>query len=109
MRAAPTVARASRGWDNAKKVYGRKRYFAVHTSGLLLEVLVSPASTLDRDAARPLLFDLHRARRKVRLAWADGGYAGKLLPWSASWLKLSVRSSNGPTTYTPSQSSPAGG
>ena len=43
------------------------------------------------DAARPLLFNLHRARRKVRLAWADGGYAGKLLPWSATWLKLTVQ------------------
>jgi hypothetical protein len=26
----------------------------------------------DRDAARPLLFNLHRARRRVRRAWADG-------------------------------------
>ena len=91
VRAAPTVARASRGWDNAKKVNGRKRHIAVDTSGLLLEVLVTPASTQDRDAARPLLFNLHRARRKVRLAWADGGYAGKLLPWSATWLKLTVQ------------------
>ena len=31
-----------------------------------------------------------RARRSVRRAWADGGYAGKLLPWAATWLKLTV-------------------
>ncbi len=40
----------------------------------------------DRDAARPLLFNLHRARRRIRLAWADGGYAGKLQPWAATYL-----------------------
>ena len=63
VRAAPTVPRSSRGWDAAKKVNGRKRHIAVDTSGLLLEVLVTTASTQDRDAARPLLFNLHRARR----------------------------------------------
>jgi transposase len=91
VRAAPTVPKASRGWDNAKKVNGRKRHIAVDTAGLLLEVLVTPASVQDRDAARPLLFNLHRARRRVRHTWADGGYAGKLLPWAATWLKLTVQ------------------
>jgi len=90
VRAAATVPRASRGWDNAKKVNGRKRHIAVDTSGLLLEVLVTPASTQDRDAARPLLFNLKRARRRVRHAWADAVYAGKLLPWAATWLKVTV-------------------
>jgi transposase len=91
VRAAPTVPRSSRGWDNAKKVNGRKRHIAVDTTGLLLEVLVTPASTQDRDAARPLLFNLHRARRRIRLAWADGGYTGKLQPWAATYLKLTVQ------------------
>jgi transposase len=91
VRAAPTVPRSSRGWDAAKKVNGRKRHIAVDTSGLLLEVLVTTASTQDRDAARPLLFNLHRARRRIRLAWADGGYAGKLQPWAATYLKLTVQ------------------
>ena len=58
VRAAPTVPRSSRGWDAAKKVNGRKRHIAVDTSGLLLEVLVTTASTQDRAAARPLLFNL---------------------------------------------------
>ena len=109
VRAAPTVARASRGWDNAKKVNGRKRHIAVDTSGLLLEVLVTPASTQDRDAARPLLFNLHRARRKVRLAWADGGYAGNCSPGRPPGSSSPSRSSNGPATCTPSPSCPAGG
>jgi transposase len=42
VRAAPTVPKASRGWDNAKKVNGRKRHIAVDTTGLLLEVLATP-------------------------------------------------------------------
>ena len=91
VRAAPTVPRSSRGWDAAKKVNGRKRHIAVDTSGLLLEALVTTASTQDRDAARPLLFNLHRARRRVRRAWADSVYAGKLQPWAATYLKLTVQ------------------
>jgi transposase len=91
VRAAPTVPKASRGWDAAKKVNGRKRHIAVDTTGLLLEVLATPASVQDRDAARPLLFNLHRARRRIRLAWADGGYAGKVQPWAATYLKLTVQ------------------
>ena len=90
VRAAATVPRSSRGWDNAKKVNGRKRHIAVNTTGLLLEVLVTPASTQDRDAARPLLWNLKRSRRRIRRTWADGGYTGKLLPWAATWLKLTV-------------------
>ena len=90
VRAAATVPKASRGWDNAKKVNGRKRHIAVDTGGLLLEVLATPASVQDRDAARPLLFNLTRARRRVRRAWADAVYAGKLQPWAATYLKLTV-------------------
>ena len=90
VRAAATVPKATRGWDNAKKVNGRKRHIAVNTTGLLLEVLITPASTQDRDAARPLLFNLKRGRRRVRRAWADAGYSGKLAPWAARWLKLTV-------------------
>ena len=90
VRAAATVPKASRGWDNAKKVNGRKRHLAVDTTGLLLEVLATPACVQDRDAARPLLFNLHRARRRVRRAWADSAYAGKLQPWAATYLKVTV-------------------
>ena len=54
-------------------------------------MLATPASVQDRDAARPLLFNLHRARRRVRHAWADAVYAGKLQPWAATYLKLTVQ------------------
>jgi hypothetical protein len=50
--------------------------------GLLLTVLVTAASVQDRDAARPLLWNLRRAFPAVKLAWADGGYAEKLVTWA---------------------------
>ena len=52
------VARAGRGYDAGKKINGRKRHIAVDTGGLLLTVLVTAASVQDRDAARPLLWNL---------------------------------------------------
>ena len=90
VKGSEMVARAGRGYDAGKKINGRKRHIAVDTTGLLLEVLITPASVQDRDAARPLLFNLKRARRRIRHAWADAGYAGKLLPWAGRWLKLDV-------------------
>lgn len=89
VRAADTVARASRGWDNGKKVNGRKRHIAVDTLGLLLAVVVTPASVQDRDGARPLLWRLRAGSRHVRLAWADAGYAGKLVTWATA-LRLVI-------------------
>src|SRR6266480_462821 len=91
VRAADTVPRASRGWDNAKKVNGRKRHIAVDAMGLLLAVVITAASVQDRDAARPLLWNLHRASRHIRLIWADAVYTGKLQPWAATYLKLTVQ------------------
>jgi transposase len=90
VRAAETVAKDSRGFDAGKKVQGRKRHIAVDTIGLLLTVLVTAASVQDRDAARPLLWNLRRAFPAIRLAWADGIYAGKLVTWAAAALKLTL-------------------
>ena len=91
VRAAEEVARSSRGYDAGKKVQGRKRHIAVDTIGLLLTVLVTAASVQDRDAARPLLWNLRKAFPAVSLAWADGGYAGKLVTWAASKLKPKLK------------------
>jgi transposase len=87
VKAAETVARASRGYDAGKKINGRKRHIAVDTLGLLLTVLVTVAGVQDRDGAKPLLWNLRRAFPSVRLAWADGGYAGKLVTWARTRLR----------------------
>jgi transposase len=82
VKAAETVGRSSRGFDAGKKINGRKRHIAVDTLGLLLCVLVTAASVQDRDGARPLLDLLAGYCQRVRLVWADGGYAGKLVDWA---------------------------
>jgi transposase len=89
VRAADTVPWASRGWDNAEKDGGRKRYIAVDATGLVLAMVITAASVQDRDADRPLLWNLSRCCTRVRLAWADAGYAGKLATWAAS-LKIQL-------------------
>jgi transposase len=91
VRASDWVSRATKGDDAAKKVHGRKRHLAVDTGGLLLEVLVTPASTQDRDGGRRLLWRLRRHLPTIRLVWADAGYAGKLLTWAAQVLAVTVQ------------------
>ncbi|ONI92777.1 IS5 family transposase [Saccharothrix sp. ALI-22-I] len=91
VRAAETVGRATRGWDGGKKVAGRKRHIVVDTVGLLLAVLVTPASTQDRVAARSLLRRMRdTAGGWVALVWADGAYTGTLLGWARKTLRLVV-------------------
>ncbi len=53
-----------------KRVNGRKRHIAVDVMGLVLDVLITAASVQDRQSARPLLWNTHRACRYVRLVWA---------------------------------------
>ena len=62
-------------------------HIAAGTIGLLLTVLITAAGVQDRDGARPLLWNLRKAFPSVRLTWADGGYAGKLVTWARSKLK----------------------
>jgi putative transposase len=91
VRAADTVPKATRGWDAAKKVNGRKRHIAVDATGLLLDVVITAASVQDRDAARPLLWNLRRACPRVQLAWADSGYqAHRLTAWATA-LRITLQ------------------
>ncbi len=71
----------TRGYDAAKKVSGRKRHLAVDCLGLLLAVMITPASTQDRDAARPLIKSMVKTYGRLQLLWADGGYLGALVGW----------------------------
>ena len=90
VKGADTVGRNTRGYDAGKKVNGRKRHIAVDTIGMLLVVMVTAASVQDRDGARPLLARVRCHYPRLRLVWADGGYAGKLVAWAASLLDLAV-------------------
>lgn len=102
VRAADTVSRGSRGWDAGKKVNGRKRHLAVDVLGLILAIVVTPASVQDRDGARPLLWLLRHDHRRIRLAWVDSAYAGKLVTWAKDTLHLVVevvKKQPGQTTF----------
>ena len=91
LRAAETVGRSSRGYDAGKKVNGRKRHIVVDTCGLLLAVLITGANVQDRDGARPLLWAVRACFPSIRLLWADSGYAGQLVGWAATHLRLTVQ------------------
>jgi putative transposase len=100
VRAADTVPRATRGWDAAKKVNGRKRHIAVDATGLVLDVVITAASVQDRVAARPLLWNLRRACRHIRLVWADAGYTGTLATWAATLqMTLQIVSKRDPRAF----------
>jgi transposase len=90
VKGSEMIGRGRRGYDAGKKINGTKRHLAVDTIGLLLTVLVTAACVQDRDAARPLLWNLRKAFPSVKLAWADGGYAGKLVTWARTRLRLTL-------------------
>jgi putative transposase len=70
-----------RGFDAGKKVAGRKRHILVDTIGLVLLVVVHAGSIQDRDGAKLVLEKLKHRFTRLRLIWADGGYAGALVEW----------------------------
>jgi putative transposase len=70
-----------RGYDAGKKVNGRKRHIIVDTLGLLLAVVVHSAQLQDRDGAKVVLAKLTGRFPRLKLLWADGGYAGQLVDW----------------------------
>ena len=66
------------GYDAGKKTKGRKRHALTDTNGLLLGVVVTPASVQDRDGAKLLLCMFCHSFMGLLMIFADGGYAGKL-------------------------------
>jgi putative transposase len=71
-----------RGYDAGKKINGRKRHVIVDTLGLILCVVVHSAGHLDRDGAKLAIEKLVGTFGRLKLIWADGGYAGQLIEWA---------------------------
>lgn len=90
VKAADTVGNDSRGYDAGKNINGRKRFIAVDTLGLLLVVLVRPASVQDRDGGRQLLVDVYFGHRRTRHVFANGGFAGEFVAWAGRVLRTTV-------------------
>ena len=84
-----TSVKGVRGYDAGKKVKGRKRHILVDTLGLLLLVIVHAADIQDRDGAKLVLGKAKQLFSRLRLIWADGIYAGKLVDWvkeTCGWI-----------------------
>jgi transposase len=64
-----------RGYDAGKKVMGRKRNILVDVLGLILAVLVLPASVQDRDGGWKLLEGAHGVYPAIAKVWVDGAYS----------------------------------
>ena len=73
---------------------GRKRHIVVDTLGLLLTIVVHSANIQDRDGAKLVLAKLVGRFPRLKLIWADAGYAGQLVDWVhalGGWLLEIVR------------------
>ena len=84
------VPAATSGYDGHKKVNGRKRHILADTLGLLIAVVVTPASAQDRDGAVVLVLKARRRGRRLRHAWAGNIYEGPWTRWAHSALGLEV-------------------
>ena len=71
------ASKGERGFDAGKKIMGRKRHIPVDTLGLMLGVVVHPASIQDRDGAK-LLEPFLLFFGWLKVLFVDGGYAGQL-------------------------------
>jgi putative transposase len=92
-----TRTSGTRGYDAGKKVKGSKRHLLVDALGLLLCVVVHAANIQDRDGAKLVLRKARGLFPRLRLIWADGGYAGKLIGWTlevCAWVLEIVKRSD---------------
>lgn len=78
------------GYDAGKKIKGRKRHLLTDTEGLLLDVKVHSAGIQDRDGAKVLLHHAQSTLESITKIFADGGYAGKLIPWVQKKLNVTL-------------------
>ena len=83
VKAADTVGVGTRGFDNGKKINGRKRHLAVDVEGFLLAVVVTAANVGDRAGAKLLVIALLNMCTRLKLIWADSGYDGAPL---SGWI-----------------------
>jgi putative transposase len=83
-----TSVPGERGFDNGKKVNGRKRHILVDTLGLLLVVVVHAANISESAGARLVLAQMRGNCKKLRRIWVDGGYFGTLFGWAYLRFRL---------------------
>lgn len=70
------------------------------TRGLPLLVMVTPADMTDRDAAREVLFRLRLMNPEITIVRADSAYAGQLVNWAKTYLRLTIKTVSRPKDAT---------
>lgn len=86
------TARESIGFDNGKKVKGRKRHILVDTLGLLM-VVVHAADVSETAGGQLVLRELIGRWWRLRLIWLDGGYMRGLFEWVKNikrWRRVTI-------------------
>jgi transposase len=80
------------GFDAGKKIKGRKRHLVVDVMGMILGVLVTPASCPEREGGQQVLQRMNGWFPRLRKLWVDGGYTGESFEdWvKEKWPKLGV-------------------
>jgi len=78
----------ARGYDAGKQVKGRKRHIVVDTLGLLLLVMVTPASLQDRDGGVQLCDEVQQQFARIKKIWADSSYRGELVEYVQLWCRF---------------------
>ena len=69
---------------------GRKRHILVDTLGLILRVIVHSANIQDRDGAKLVLKGTKQWFKRLKVIFADGGYAGQLVKWAKRYLRWTI-------------------
>ena len=62
----------------------------VDTLGLILALAVHPADVQDREGGKLLIKQLGTRFQRLKLIFADGGYAGKFVHWARGWYGRTV-------------------
>lgn len=89
VQGSDTVGRDTRGYDAGKKINGRKRFIITDMLGLLMAVMVRPASVQDRAGATTMLLRLYLTSG-CRVVFADQGFSGRLTGWARRTLGIGL-------------------
>jgi putative transposase len=89
------VRNTEKGFDQGKKIWGRKRHLLVDTQGNLLAILVTAASVSDLVGGKRLLAPLVDRFPRMQLLWGDSHYGGQLVEWLKDHLGWKVQTVRG--------------
>lgn len=90
VQGASTVCGETRGYDAGKKVSGRRTFGVVDTLGLLLAVLVVPASVSDNIGGIAVVDDAAPKTSRLTKLWVDTGFKHTFIDYCATAHDIAV-------------------